>query len=355
VPAGFAVNPNFAVVVPFMCHPDEETAIERGIDGAHFFGYSLAHYYVFGHHRPSRTNVWEEFEQYRHERGFARDIIRATRRPLDIKVLEGAVGSLRGAVGTPEQIADLCGRYEAAGVDQVIFVGQAGRNRHEHICESIELFASDVLPRFAERREAKEAAKRERLAGAVERALARRPSPETRSIENYVISTTGELTPARAPRRGQHAGRTRRFDVQRNVQSGVRRAIGSFVNHAPEGLVRRMADSPVAIAGYRWGMEQRLRDAKLGKANAVIRIEITDGDDAHAWDVIVRDGAATTASPNGVEPEAVVRVDVVDWLTLLAGTAGGGELLFDGRLVIEGDEAKAITVLVQLDADHQLF
>jgi hypothetical protein len=27
-------------------------------------------------------------------------------------------------------------RYEAAGVDQVIFVSQAGRNRHEHICES---------------------------------------------------------------------------------------------------------------------------------------------------------------------------------------------------------------------------
>src|SRR5919202_1031206 len=28
VPAGFAINPNFAVVVPFMLHQDEETAIE---------------------------------------------------------------------------------------------------------------------------------------------------------------------------------------------------------------------------------------------------------------------------------------------------------------------------------------
>src|ERR671926_896513 len=48
VPAGFAVNPRVAVVLPMMCHPDEAEAIERGIDGAHFFGYSLAHYYVFG-------------------------------------------------------------------------------------------------------------------------------------------------------------------------------------------------------------------------------------------------------------------------------------------------------------------
>ena len=57
VPAGFAVNPNVAVVLPMMAHADEAEAIERGIDGAHFFGYSLAHYYVFGDHRPgARTS-----------------------------------------------------------------------------------------------------------------------------------------------------------------------------------------------------------------------------------------------------------------------------------------------------------
>ena len=61
VPGGFAVNPQVAVVLPMMCAPDEAQAIERGIDGAHFFGYSLAHYYVFGDHRPGRTNIWEEF------------------------------------------------------------------------------------------------------------------------------------------------------------------------------------------------------------------------------------------------------------------------------------------------------
>src|SRR5438309_11975968 len=31
VPAGFEVNPHVAVVLPFMCHEDEQTAIERGI------------------------------------------------------------------------------------------------------------------------------------------------------------------------------------------------------------------------------------------------------------------------------------------------------------------------------------
>jgi alkanesulfonate monooxygenase SsuD/methylene tetrahydromethanopterin reductase-like flavin-dependent oxidoreductase (luciferase family)/predicted lipid carrier protein YhbT len=354
VPAGLAVNPSFAVVVPFMCHRDEETAIERGIDGAHFFGYSLAHYYVFGRHRPARTSVWDEFERYRHERGFARDIIRATHQPLDIKILQGAVGSLRGAVGTPDQIADLCARYEAAGVDQVIFVAQAGRNRHEHICEALELFAGEVLPRFVDDREAKEAAKAERLAGAVEQALARRPAPTTRDVDRYVIATSGELTPARPPHRPRTA-RPERLDVPHTVQSGMRKLIGALVGRVPERTLRRVAETPAAIAGFRWGMEQALRGARLDGVDAVIRMEVTDGDDIGAWDVVVRDGRAVTAAPDGLEPNATVRVDVVDWLALVGGTATGGELLFGGRLVIEGDESKVVAVLNHLDVEHQPF
>src|ERR671932_304486 len=141
VPAGFVVNPAFAVVLPMMIHEDEAEAIERGIDGAHFFGYALAHYYVFGEHRPGRTNLYEEFLARRDEVGLARSVITADRAPLGVRVLQHGLGSLRGAIGTPAQVRDLCRRYEAAGVDQVVFVMQSGRNRHDHICESIELFA----------------------------------------------------------------------------------------------------------------------------------------------------------------------------------------------------------------------
>jgi alkanesulfonate monooxygenase SsuD/methylene tetrahydromethanopterin reductase-like flavin-dependent oxidoreductase (luciferase family)/predicted lipid carrier protein YhbT len=355
VPAGLAVNPNFAVVVPFMCHPDEETAIERGIDGAHFFGYSLAHYYVFGRHRPANTSVWDEFERYRHERGFARDIIRADRQPLDIKVLQGALGSLRGAVGTPEQIADLCARYEAAGVDQVIFVAQAGRNRHEHICEALELFGKQVLPSFADDRDAKETAKHDRMAEAIERAMDRRPCPPPRDVKNYVIATTGELTPARTPHYGQKVPRAQPFDVRRNIQRGMRRLIGSLVGRVPEPVVRRVGDTSAALVAYRWGMEQTLRGAKLEGVDAVIRMEVTDDDRVAAWELIVRDGIATTSAANGSEPHAVVRVDVVDWLALVSGKTSGGELLFDGRLSIEGDESKVVSLLGQLDGEHQPF
>ncbi len=177
VPAGFSVNPALACVLPLMCHRDEAEAVERGLDGAHFFGYSLAHYYAIGDHHPGGTVIWEEFEKNRSSLGFDRDIAGQVGQPLGAQLLAEGLGALRGAIGTPEQVRELVRRYEAAGVDQLIFVSQAGRNRHEHICESLELFAAEVMPEFAERAPALERAKAERLAPATEAALARRPPP----------------------------------------------------------------------------------------------------------------------------------------------------------------------------------
>jgi alkanesulfonate monooxygenase SsuD/methylene tetrahydromethanopterin reductase-like flavin-dependent oxidoreductase (luciferase family) len=177
VPAGFAVNANLACVLPLMCHTDEATAIDRGLDGSHFFGYSLGHYYVFGLHKPGITDVWAEFLENRARFGFSREIAARTGQQLGAQLMEQGLGSLRGAVGTPAQIRALVREYEAAGVDQLIFVSQAGRNRHEHICESLELFAREVMPEFRDRADDLEKVKAERLAPSVAAALSRRDPP----------------------------------------------------------------------------------------------------------------------------------------------------------------------------------
>jgi alkanesulfonate monooxygenase SsuD/methylene tetrahydromethanopterin reductase-like flavin-dependent oxidoreductase (luciferase family) len=181
VPIGDAVNPQVACVTTFMCHEDEETAIARGLEGANFFGYSLAHYYVFGRHRPGRTNVWEEYQQRRAEQGYDPAAVAAAganQDRLGAKVVDEGISGLRGAVGTPDQVRDYLLRYEEAGVDQVIFCSQAGRNRHEDIMESLELFGREVLPEFREREEAGAAAKAERLAPVVEQVMARKPASD---------------------------------------------------------------------------------------------------------------------------------------------------------------------------------
>jgi alkanesulfonate monooxygenase SsuD/methylene tetrahydromethanopterin reductase-like flavin-dependent oxidoreductase (luciferase family) len=174
IPGGFAVNPQLAIVLPFMCHPDEQTAIDRGLDGGHFFGYSLLHYYAFGTHQPGITNVWQEFEEKRSLFGFDRTIASTTGDHLGATIQQNGIGSLRGAIGTPDQVRDLIRAYEEVGVDQIIFVAQAGRNRHDHICEAMELFSTQVMPEFHERDLLLVKAKEERLAPAIEAAMARR-------------------------------------------------------------------------------------------------------------------------------------------------------------------------------------
>ena len=141
-----------------MCHDDEDDgARARGLEGANFFGYSLAHYYVFGRHQPGHDRRWAEYQQPpRRSTGSTRDAVAAAGANddrLGAKVVQGGIGGIRGAVGTPARSASISGATKSAGVDQVIFVLQAGKNRHEHIMESLELFGREVLPEFKERDE----------------------------------------------------------------------------------------------------------------------------------------------------------------------------------------------------------
>ena len=153
VPVGRAINPNIAMVTGFSCHENEQEARRRGEDGFRFFGFGLGHHYVFGSHKPGRTDVWANFERARPHLPEA--------------------GQRRG-IGTPDQLREHLRGFEDAGVDQVIFIQQGGRNRHEHICESLELFAEKVLPDFAEHEAEREREKLERLAPHLEAALSRK-------------------------------------------------------------------------------------------------------------------------------------------------------------------------------------
>ncbi len=130
VPIGHTVNPNVAMVTGFSVHHDAEEAKRRGEDGLRFFRYALAHHYVFGEHTPGRTDIWANFEKAR-----------------------GALppaGADHG-IGTPDDMRRHLRAFEASGVDQTVFIQQGGRNKHEHICESLELFAAEVMPEFKAR------------------------------------------------------------------------------------------------------------------------------------------------------------------------------------------------------------
>ncbi len=153
VPIGHSINPNIAMISGFSCHPDEQEALRRGLDGFRFFGYGLQHYYAYGVHQSGVTNIWEKYENVR------KDLPPA-----------GA----RQGLGTPDQLRAAMRPLADAGVDQVIMIQQGGRNEHQHICEGLELFASDVMPEFKEHEKEREARKLEQLAPFLEQAMARK-------------------------------------------------------------------------------------------------------------------------------------------------------------------------------------
>jgi alkanesulfonate monooxygenase SsuD/methylene tetrahydromethanopterin reductase-like flavin-dependent oxidoreductase (luciferase family) len=339
VPAGFAVNPQVAVVLPMMCAREESEAIERGIDGAHFFGYSLAHYYVFGEHRPARTNVYEEFLARRDEVGFARSIINADDGPLGVRVLQQGLGSLRGAIGTPDQVRDLCRRYEAAGVDQVIFVLQAGRNRHEHICESLELFAAEVAPEFAERAVAADAARAEQLGGAIEAALARRDPPRT-AAPDYVVAPLASGPPA--ARAERVSVRPRVAAVRSALSDRGERAFRAFVKRSDDRRLEGTIGSDRGLRVLFGAMAQAYEPEKANGFAGEIHYQLRRADGRLApWTVAIASDRAVARPGPASAPALTLKLGVADFVRMAGRDLDPGKALLTGRMDLEGDFALA--------------
>jgi alkanesulfonate monooxygenase SsuD/methylene tetrahydromethanopterin reductase-like flavin-dependent oxidoreductase (luciferase family) len=161
VPLGHSVNANIAMVSSFSLHRDRAEAIRRGLEGFEFFGYAInalvAHDTV-----PGCSTLWSDFMKDRGNR--TEEAIAAAER----------VGAYSSGIGTPQDMRQHLIGFQDSGVDQVILLQQAGRNLHEHICESMELFAAEVMPAFQAEATAREARKADELAPFIAAALKRK-------------------------------------------------------------------------------------------------------------------------------------------------------------------------------------
>ena len=92
----------------------------------------------------------------------------------------GAGDDLAGAfrrspgIGTPAEFRAHLATFEDAGVDQIILLQQAGRNRHDHICEALDLLGREIIPQTAPKAIAREQRKADELASYIAAALARK-------------------------------------------------------------------------------------------------------------------------------------------------------------------------------------
>jgi alkanesulfonate monooxygenase SsuD/methylene tetrahydromethanopterin reductase-like flavin-dependent oxidoreductase (luciferase family) len=129
----YNTNANIAMVSYFMCAETDEEARRRA-DGITFFQFALA-YYSGSRNReraaPGTVSMWDEYNKWK------------TANP------EAHQRALRGGlIGSPETIRNKLKKFQTSRVDSIILLNQAGKNKHEHICESLELFAKEVMPEF---------------------------------------------------------------------------------------------------------------------------------------------------------------------------------------------------------------
>jgi alkanesulfonate monooxygenase SsuD/methylene tetrahydromethanopterin reductase-like flavin-dependent oxidoreductase (luciferase family) len=168
VPLGHAINPNIAVLALMHVHRDPAVARERA-EHLKFFVFSIGEYYLQGEVRPGRQRGWDVFEQVRDQ----------------IPSLSG--DNPNSAIGSPEEVRAHLRVLEAAGVDQVLLLHQGGKLPHEWNCQSLELFATEIMPEFAERHDAQERRKLERLAPHLEAAMARKVWPRELADEEIPV------------------------------------------------------------------------------------------------------------------------------------------------------------------------
>jgi hypothetical protein len=346
-PVGFDVNPNVAVVLPMMCHADETTAMERGMPGASFFGKALAHYYGGSRHEPGRTDLARRFAADPERGGVAgrdgamdepaagRDVS-----PLALRVIEAATGSVRGAIGTPGQLTDLLERYERAGVDQVIFVMQAGATRHEHIRESLELFAREVMPGFRERRAAAEAAKAARLAPAIE-AARRRRAPARSVAAGVVVDERAELASV-GPGAGRPAGAAASRHARRWARRGgtalVTGALGRAVGDRDDASLERRFGSATVQRLLLTALVRAARRERAAGMRADIAFDLTATTiPTRRWTLRIRGGALSLHAGAPPEPALTLRLPLATFVRLLAGRAQLSELATDPAVEADGD------------------
>lgn len=135
-PDVYQVTNHFACTPVALCLDDDRKACRYGFRGAQFFAESLGVYYFSGTRPLGPLKVARDF--------MSDDDLEAA---MDFRGADDAPAM--NVIGDPAHCRDIVSRFEAAGVDELILVMQAGTVPHELVMESIRTFGEKVMPHFS--------------------------------------------------------------------------------------------------------------------------------------------------------------------------------------------------------------
>jgi alkanesulfonate monooxygenase SsuD/methylene tetrahydromethanopterin reductase-like flavin-dependent oxidoreductase (luciferase family) len=337
VPAGFAVNGAFALTLPMMVHADEAEAIARGLDGAHFDAYARGHYEAFGQHRPGRTSVWEDFEARRDDVGLARSAIVASGEPLSVKVLRGGLGSLRGAIGTVEQVRELVARYDEAGVDELVLSVATGGTLHDDVVEALELFAAEVMPAFSARRSERWRFDAQKVP---ERQVVGDDYAFGAEDDGAALALNGEVLAMGVPERSGFAA------FRKNLETRGEKAFQAFVGRSDDARLERTVGSGAGLRAIFAAMERQFVPSRAGGFSGDIQYNLRGADGAvRSWTVTIGGQpprARARAGAAAGEPKLTITLATADFIRIAGRDLDPVQAVLTGRMELAGDFGVAL-------------
>jgi alkanesulfonate monooxygenase SsuD/methylene tetrahydromethanopterin reductase-like flavin-dependent oxidoreductase (luciferase family) len=143
-PIGAFVNSDAATFTMTLCSRDRQRALDLARESFEWYPATGARLIA------SLTDWMAEQKQDLGSYAYAADMKAIDDQGmLDLLTLEYLVDSNACVLGTPEECAETCRRYEEAGIDTLLCLVNPYRIPHEAVMETIELMGREVIPQFA--------------------------------------------------------------------------------------------------------------------------------------------------------------------------------------------------------------
>jgi alkanesulfonate monooxygenase SsuD/methylene tetrahydromethanopterin reductase-like flavin-dependent oxidoreductase (luciferase family) len=161
-PMGRGINPAVFTFTIGLLAPTDELAEERAREGVEFFGFGLTGGAMARIGDPEH-HLWDAFQDFKAGRGDIR--VEAGSPPMLLE-MGARFADLPGTMMCgPERAREFTRQIEAAHADGLLLNQQFGRTKHEHLMESLEIWATQVIPEFRERDAEHQAWRKKQLDG----------------------------------------------------------------------------------------------------------------------------------------------------------------------------------------------
>lgn len=161
-PMGKGINPAVFTFTIGLVAPTDELAEARAREGVEYFGFGLTGGAMARIGDPDH-HLWDAFQDFKSGRA---DIRPESGLPPYLIEMGRQFADLPGTMMCgPERAREFTRQIEATHADGLLLNQQFGWTKHEHLMESLEIWATEVIPEFREREAEHQAWRKQQLDG----------------------------------------------------------------------------------------------------------------------------------------------------------------------------------------------